>query len=353
MTIKRMMPSSTNRAAGCDRRELENFSGRIPLPRTAKTKDFQAFEKIGDLRVFEKIGDLRGTSSHAEIPIQNRYSYGSRLRRRACDQSMIRFDRFILTILGIALVAGVVAVVTGPHLVSGRPAENITPVDIGGPGWALVLRDIDDPITPEEMNDRISLALGDYRDIGGRVASEMYFGNSTDPDGVGTLAFGFVIDENGVPGTYTGSGNRDAVGTIHERAREWFSRYILPRCPCMVPPCRIEDCDGLPLIDLAAIPVLGGGNATALRTNVSYITRIAMQDEAAGDLLKRGGTIEGVFMDPHTPGLTETNPLILRVTGNGVDLDVTVDEIAGTVIGVREIRGDKTTPANISSGVKP
>ncbi|MDD3622028.1 MAG: hypothetical protein PHQ81_06460 [Methanofollis sp.] len=144
---------------------------------------------------------------------------------------MIRFDRFLLIILGIALVAGVVAVVTGPHLKSGTPTENITPVDIGGPGWAFVLRDIDDPITPEEMNDRISLALRDYRDRGGRVASEIYFGNSTDPDGVGTLAFGFVIDENGVPGTYTGSGNRDAVGTIHERGREWFSRYILPRCP--------------------------------------------------------------------------------------------------------------------------
>ncbi|MDD3622029.1 MAG: hypothetical protein PHQ81_06465 [Methanofollis sp.] len=121
----------------------------------------------------------------------------------------------------------------------------------------------------------------------------------------------------------------------------------------MVPPCRIEDCDGLPLIDLAAIPALGGGSATALRTNVSSIARIAIQDEVAGDLLKRGGTIEGVFMDPYNPGPTEKTRPVLRVTGNGVDLDVTVDEIAGTVIGVREIRGDKTTQANISSGVKP
>lgn len=165
---------------------------------------------------------------------------------------MIGFDRFLLIILGIALVAGVVAVIAGPDLIPARPAENITPLDIGGPGWAFMLRDIDNPITTEEMNERIDLAVREYRDRGGQVASETYYGNSTDPEGAGTLAFGFVIDENGVPGTYIGSGNRGAVGTIHERARDWFSRTVLPRCPCPVPPCRIEDCDVLALTDISA-----------------------------------------------------------------------------------------------------
>ncbi|MBP2144799.1 hypothetical protein J2129_000253 [Methanofollis sp. W23] len=253
---------------------------------------------------------------------------------------MIRLDRFLLIILGITLVAGVVAVITGPHLIPDRQAENITPVDIGGPGWACVLRDIDDPVTTEEMNDRIDLAVSDYRDIGGRVASEMYFGNSTDPDGVGTLAFGFVIDKDGVPGTYTGSGNRGAVGTIHEMARKWFSRHFTPRCPHMVPPFRIEDCDGLPLIDLAGIPVLEEEGETALRTNISYIARIAMQDKTARELLMSGGTIEGVAKSIHHPKtlgettdtLCETYPA-LRITGSGVTLDVMVDETAGTVVG--------------------
>jgi hypothetical protein len=253
---------------------------------------------------------------------------------------MMRSDRFLLAVIAIALVTGVVAVIAGPDLISSMPAENITPVDIGGPGWALLLRDIDNPITTEEMNDRIRLAVREYRDRGGWIASEMYYGNSTGSDDVGTLAFGFVIDEDGVPGTYTGSGNRGAVGTIHEKARKWFSRYVLPRCPCMMPPCRIEDCDGLPLMDLSAIPVIESGITTGLRTNTTYVMRVAMQDEAARELLWRGGTIEGVVMSIHRSKMSRdpvdapcgTYPA-LRITGRGITLDVMVNETAGTVVG--------------------
>ncbi|MDD3933237.1 MAG: hypothetical protein PHP55_05210 [Methanoculleus sp.] len=92
-------------------------------------------------------------------------------------------------------------------------------------GAVFITTSFADPIDQETLKNMRNDAIDTYATKHGE--EPMGGADPVVPDGSAIVAYGFVIDEKGVPHQYVGiAANNESVSAVHDKAEEWRKRYI-------------------------------------------------------------------------------------------------------------------------------
>jgi hypothetical protein len=104
--------------------------------------------------------------------------------------------------------------------------ENIYVQD--GKKFAFVTQDFSNPILLENLKGMREMVVNDFKKDKGKAIQPIILADPEVPEGASIVAYGFVIDKNGVPNCYVGfAGDSNSVPIIHEKAQEWYHTNIL------------------------------------------------------------------------------------------------------------------------------